>query len=190
LGTWDQQIILSTSNIIHSFECVYKKGEDGKWNSRDLDFHKKLQKVQDYVARFSNNKTKIVSRHMQALKTTMQQHMGGGVVWLLEKAQVLGIPGFGNEGGYGEICKVRISRMTNIPTIVNFDVKMSKAASKKAKQVERSVEALACLIKHPRLIKFWVVNFQTMEVYTLWWNGKSLRNFWNTYSKVSEAMEN
>jgi hypothetical protein len=29
-GRWlDQQIISSTSNIIRSFECVFKKGEDG-----------------------------------------------------------------------------------------------------------------------------------------------------------------
>jgi hypothetical protein len=29
-GRWlDQQIISSTSNIVHVFECIYKKGEDG-----------------------------------------------------------------------------------------------------------------------------------------------------------------
>jgi serine/threonine protein kinase len=52
------------------------------------------------------------------------------------------------------------------------------------------VEALACLIENLRLIKFWAVNFQTMEAYTLWWNGGSMRSFLNTNSKVSVAMEN
>jgi hypothetical protein len=49
----DQQIISSTSNIIYSFECMYKKPEGGEWNPRDLKFSKKLQNVQGFVARFS-----------------------------------------------------------------------------------------------------------------------------------------
>jgi hypothetical protein len=36
----------------------------------------------------------------------MEQYMGGGVVYLLEMAEVIAVPGFGNEGGYGEIRKV------------------------------------------------------------------------------------
>jgi hypothetical protein len=71
-GRWlDQKIISSTSNIIHSFECVSKKAKDGEWNTRDLEFHKKLQKIQDFVMRFSNNKTKPVLWHTQTLKATM-----------------------------------------------------------------------------------------------------------------------
>jgi hypothetical protein len=42
-GKWlDQQIISSTSNIVHGFECVYKKGEDGEYNQRDLALLQKL----------------------------------------------------------------------------------------------------------------------------------------------------
>jgi hypothetical protein len=70
------------------------------------------------------------------MKDAMQQHMGRGVVWLPEKAQVLGVlgvPGVGNEDGYGEICKVCISRMANIPTIVDFAGKIFKAALEKSK---------------------------------------------------------
>jgi hypothetical protein len=45
-GRWlDQQIISSTSNIIHSFECIFKKGKDGEWNSKDLELRRKLQKL-------------------------------------------------------------------------------------------------------------------------------------------------
>jgi hypothetical protein len=106
-GRWlDQQIISSTSNIIHAFECVYKKGEDGEYNQRDLVLLKKSQKIQKFVGRFSNNKSKTIPWHLQALKSTMEQYMGGGVVYLLEMAEVIAVPGFGNEGGYGEIHKV------------------------------------------------------------------------------------
>jgi hypothetical protein len=39
------------------------------------------------------------------------------------------------------------------------------------------VEALACAIEHYGVIKFWAVNSQTMEAYTLWWNGGFVRSF-------------
>jgi hypothetical protein len=70
-GRWlDPQIISSTSNIILSLS-LFKKGEDGEQNSSNTEFHKKLQKIQDLVARFSKNKTKPVLWHMQALKAAM-----------------------------------------------------------------------------------------------------------------------
>jgi phosphorylcholine metabolism protein LicD len=106
-GRWlDQQIISNTSNILHEFEYIYKKGEDGEWNPRELELLKKLKKIQKFVARFSNNKSKTMPWHIQALKAAMQQHMDGGVVYLLETTKVIAVPGFGNEGGYGDFCKV------------------------------------------------------------------------------------
>ena len=59
--------------------------------------------------------------------------MDGGLVYLLETAEVIAVQGFGNEGGYGEIPKVQISRMVNIPIVIDFAGKMSKTASKEAK---------------------------------------------------------
>jgi hypothetical protein len=69
----DQQIISSTSNIVHAFECVHKKGEDGEYNPRDSALFKKLQKIQKLVGRFSNNKSKTIPWRLQALKAAMQQ---------------------------------------------------------------------------------------------------------------------
>jgi serine/threonine protein kinase len=67
---------------------------------------------------------------------------------------------------------------------------MSKVASEEAKQKEQVVEVMAGPIEYPKLIKFWAVNSQTMEAYTLWWNGGSVRSFWKINSKVSPALEN
>jgi hypothetical protein len=64
----------------------------------------------------------------------MEQYMGGGMVYLQETTEVIAVPGFGNEGGYGEIRKVRISRVVNIPTVIDFAGKLSKATSKGAKR--------------------------------------------------------
>jgi hypothetical protein len=86
-------------------------------------------------------KTKIVPWRVQAMKAAMHHHMGGGIVYLPEKALVVAVPGFGNESGYGEIRKVRISRVASIPTIVDFTGKMSKAVNEVDKLVERAKEA-------------------------------------------------
>ena len=66
------------------------------------------------------------------------------MVYLPETVEVIAVLGFGNEGSYGEIHKVRILRVVNIPTIIDFIGKKSKATSEGAKQKERVVEALAC----------------------------------------------
>jgi hypothetical protein len=133
----DQQIISNTSNIIHEFECVYKKGEDGEYNPRDSALLKKLKKIQKFMERFSNNKSKTVPWCLQTLKAAMQQYMGGNVVYLPETAKVIAVPGFGIEGSYGKIRKFRISRVVNISTVIDFVKKMSKATSEEAKRKER-----------------------------------------------------
>jgi hypothetical protein len=89
------------------------------------------------VGRLSNNKSKTVPWHLQALKAAIQQYMGGGLVYLTEVVKMRVVPGFENEGGYGEIHKVRISRVVNISTIIDFAGKMSKATSEEAKRKER-----------------------------------------------------
>jgi hypothetical protein len=55
------------------------------------------------------------------------------VVYLPEMAEVIAVLGFGNEGGYGEILKVRISRMVNIPKVIDFARKKCKATLEGAK---------------------------------------------------------
>jgi hypothetical protein len=58
--------------------------------------------------------------------------MGGGVVWVPEVAKVMEVPRFKDEARFGEIRKVLISRLTNIPTIVEF-------AGKKSRQPQRRI---------------------------------------------------
>jgi serine/threonine protein kinase len=113
-------------------------------------------------------------------------------IYLPETVEVTAVPGFGNEGGYGEISKIRISRVVNIPTVIDFAGKKSKATSEGAKRKECVVEALACPIEPIGLIKFWTVNSKMMEAYTLWWNGGSFRSFIriNSKSSLAEDYEN
>jgi hypothetical protein len=84
--------------------------------------------------------------------------MDGGVVWMPKVAQVMGVPMFKDEGRYGKIHKICILTMTNIPAVFYFAGKKSKAVTKKEIRVEQLVEALACPIFHPWIIKFWAIH--------------------------------
>lgn len=84
--------------------------------------------------------------------------MGRGVVWVPKLAQVMEVPRFNDEGGYVEIHKVCIPKKTNIPIIVDFIEKKLKAAIEKDSRLKQLVEALACLILHPGMIKFWAIH--------------------------------
>jgi hypothetical protein len=110
------------------------------------------------------------------------------VVWLPLIAKVIEIPRDRLEVGYRKVRRVRITRMENVPSNIGFARKKSKIEDEFEKKKERLLETLACLISHPSMIKFWVLHPTTMEAYTLWWNGGSLKSFWTIYdSKVFEA---
>jgi hypothetical protein len=47
---------------------------------------------------------------------------------------------------------------------------------------EKLVEASARPILHLWVIKFWAIHSRLMEAYTLWWNGGSVKKFWETNS--------
>jgi hypothetical protein len=60
--------------------------------------------------------------------------------------------------------------MENIPSDIDFVGKLPKATDDFAQMDERSLEALACLVSHAGVIKFWALHPNTMEAYLLWWN--------------------
>ena len=123
----------------------------------------------------------------QALKAAMEQHMHSGVVWIPEKAKVVSLSGFDAEGGYGKVQKVRIANMPGILIHIEFAGKLLKAKSEREKREERSIEALVCPVQHPGVVKFWAIHTNSMEAYTLWWNGDCLRNFLKLNTKTSVA---
>jgi serine/threonine protein kinase len=70
---------------------------------------------------------------------------------------------------------------------IEFVGKLPTAKTEKEKREQRSLEAMICPVAHPGVIKFWALHPQTMEAYTLWWNGQNLSKFWHINSKASEA---
>jgi hypothetical protein len=45
------------------------------------------------------------------------------------------------------------------------------------------VEVLACPCKHPSVIKYLAIHLETMEAYTLWWNGGMIRKMFDYNTK-------
>ena len=185
----DQIVTTNTNNVVKgSFEVLYPKKKDEEYDESKKQLLAKLLKVEAACRRHSAHRSKTMPWRVQALKGAMEAHMGGGVVWLPSHAKVIEIPGDRVEGGYAKIRRVRIARMENIPSDIDFAGKMPKANNDLDQRKERSMEALACSISHPGVIKFWALHPNTMEAYTLWWNGGSLLSFLTKYnSKVSEA---
>jgi hypothetical protein len=185
----DHIVTTNTNNVVKgTFEVLYRKKKDEEYDKSKKELLAKLQKVQATCERYSGSITKTMPWRMQALKGAMEAHMGGGVVWLPKHAKVIEIPRARVEGGYTKVRRVQIARMEKVPSDIDFVGKLPKASKEFDKRNERSLEALACPISHADVIKFWALHSKTMEAYTLWWNGGSLKSFWTNYnSKVSEA---
>jgi serine/threonine protein kinase len=184
------QVVTNTSNITHSFDIIFKPAKGEELSPRDKEFRGKLEVIQKAVGKYSTKKNKTMPWHEQALKSAMERHMGHGVVWVLEKSKVVPLSGFTGEGGYGKVRKVRIDGFDGIPSYIEFAGKFSKAKTPKESRFERSVEALVCPLSHPGVIKFWAIHSETMEAYTLWWNGDCIRKFLTINSRVTEATDN
>lgn len=183
----DQMVQTATSNAVKGiFEVVHKKKAGEDYTMEEEANLLKLNQIQTFSKRFSGNKLRVVPWREQAMKSAMDRNLHGGLVFLPEHAKIIDIQDQRFEGGYAIVRKVHISKMENIPSYIAFAGKVPKAKSELEKRKERSMEALACPVSHPGIIKFWAVHPHTMEAYTLWWNGGSLRSFWRDFdSKIS-----
>ena len=186
----EQQVVTNTSNITHSFENAYRprRGEELSW--RDQEFRDRLVKIQKLVKALTVPGKKPMPWQEKALKSAMDRHMGHGVVWIPSTARVHALSGTIGEGGYATVRKVNISGFEHVPSFVDFAGKTSKAKSIIERREERSIEALVCPVSHPGVVKFWGIHEDTMEAYTLWWNGETVQKFNSSVnSRVSEATE-
>jgi hypothetical protein len=75
---------------------------------------------------------------------------------------------------------VWIERFDCFPSTIELLRKTLKMDDKWKTCKQWSVEALACLCKYPSVIKFLAIHKKTINAYTLWWNGRTLRECWIT----------
>jgi hypothetical protein len=174
----DTIVTINTTNVVKgTFEVLYPKKGNEEYDESKKQLLAKLYKVQAACRRYSRNKMKTMPWRVQVLKGAIEAHMGREVVWLPSHTKVMEIPGDRVEGRYAKVRWVRISRMENIPSDIDFVGKLPKATDDFAQRDEQSLEALTCPVSHAGVIKFWALHPNTMEAYTLWWNGGSLHSF-------------
>ena len=85
--------------------------------------------MEAFCRRFLGVRNKGIPWRESILKSAFVQHLQAGVVWLPEKVKIVEMLGDRAEGGYGEVRRVRITRMAGIPTDCDFAAKKSKAAT-------------------------------------------------------------
>jgi hypothetical protein len=72
--------------------------------------------------------------------------------------------------------RVTIHGASFIPSWIEWAGKTMKVTNSLENRKERSVEALACPIDRPGVIKLQYLNMKTYKSYSMWWNGGSLKH--------------
>ena len=101
------------------------------------------------------------------LANTISTQGRNGVTWLPPNIEIIPIDRQTFQGSYGVVRKVTICGASFIPEWFEFAGKTLKAKDSLENYKERSIEALACLVDHPRVIKIQYFNMRTYELYSM-----------------------
>jgi hypothetical protein len=112
------------------------------------------------------------------------------VLWIPSTKNVLPLLGGDNQGDYGVVRKVKIEIFNHILSTIELVGKTPKTNDKQKMCKQRSVEALACPCEHLGVIKLLAIHTETMEAYTLWWNGGTIQEILDYNTKYSPIMDN
>lgn len=112
-----------------------------------------------------------------------------GVTWLPQHAKIVPQDGRNFQGSYGVVRRVAIWDVAFIPEYLEFAGKTMKPRNSLENRKERSLEALACPVDHPGVIKVQYLNMNTHESYSLSWNGGSVRDMRVYHKSVPEEHE-
>ena len=126
---------------METFEVIHKEIPGQRYNLELEDLLQKLKVVEAFCRRFLGVRNKGIPWRESILKLAFAQHLQGGVVWLPEKVKIVEMLEDRAEDGYGEVRRVRISRMAGIPTDCDFATKKSKAATPLFQRQAQCMEA-------------------------------------------------
>ena len=128
-----------------------------------------------------------IDRH---LADTISTHGRHDVTWLSQNVEIIPMDHQTFQGSYGVVQRVIIRGASFIPDWIEFAGKTMKAKDSLENCKERSVEALACPVDHPGVIRIQYLNMRTYKSYSLWWNGGSIRDLRNYNKFVAETHPN
>jgi len=188
----DKQVTALTTNIKAVWTYHTKKKPDGSdWSLDDHEFVSKIHMVQDWCQRWSSSRGKKIAPWKATLEDDLIAHcVSGTFKWLETSVKPITMPDRKTEGAYGTVKKVMLTKIEHIPSWVPFACKTLKTKNEKEKRQMIVSEAGGCPVKHPGIIRLAFLHPRTMDGYTLWWNGGSLKSFWENYDrKVPENLE-
>lgn len=192
--TWPE---LFAKQAIHNpvqilWEVQYRQEDrEGRLSDEAKDFKVFLERLKEGVDAVkpkgrSNLSIPWVEQDLVARVATRGRE---GVVWLPMDAVVKALDSRNYEGGFGVVRRVSIEGVSCIPLHMDFAGKTMKEGKNALNREKRSIEALACPVDHPGVIKIQYLDRRTYESYTLWWNGGSLASIWRIDSKYDEEHE-
>ena len=101
-----------------------------------------------------------IDRHLADTISTQDRH---GVTWLPQNVEIIPMDHQTFQGSYGVVRRVIIRSASFILEWIEFAGKTMKAKDSLENCKERSVEALACPVDHPGVIKIQYLNMRTYE---------------------------
>lgn len=181
----DEQVQEALFNSMMPFNAVYGDRSDPTDAQSDL-----RNKLMDWKAGVNvvkgRGRTTLPSFIEKDLANDIATRGRGGVLWLPLDARVVQVETLEFEGTFGVVRRVRITGVSFIPEWLEFAGKSMKVRDPRKNREERSIEALACPVDHPGVIKINYLNVTTLEAYSLWWNGGSVRSMRIFDAKIGE----
>jgi hypothetical protein len=175
-NTWiEQQAVEAIYNPTMTYEAVHP-GE-GSSGGRKSELYIKLENWKRGViaakGTSARNLPVFIDRQMADNIATQGRQ---GVIWLPRNAEIKALDREIFQGTFGVVRRVQIHGASFIPSWIEWAGKTMKAKNSLENRKERSLEALACPVDHPGVIKLQYLNPRTKESYSMWWNGGSLKN--------------
>lgn len=176
---WDawiqDQVQEAVFNTTTTFDLVYGEGTGSREDGPQLREKLEAWKSGVDVVK-AKGRAKVPSFLDKDLANDITTRGRGGVLWLPLDAVVVQVESLEFQGTYGVVRRVRITGVPFIPESLEFAGKSMKVKDARTSRIERSVEALSCPVDHPGVIKIHYLNMSTLEAYSLWWNGGSVRS--------------
>ena len=176
---WDVWIEQQTTEAVYNPTMAYDALHHGKGSSSGMKFelYEKLENWRRGVIiakrTSARNLPVFIDRQMADNIATQGRH---GVIWLPRNAEIKALDKEIFQGTFGVVRRVTIHGASSIPSWIEWAGKTMKTKNSLENWKERSIEALACPVDHPGIIKLQYLHPKTYESYSMWWNGGSLKH--------------
>jgi hypothetical protein len=188
-GQWiEEQVQEALFNSTVPFNMLCGPGSGCSGGNSEL-----LQKLENWkrgaILAKGKGRTTLPKFVGRALADDIASRDRNGLKWLPKGSYAIPVDENSFQGSFGIVRRVRIAEACFIPEWLHFAGKTMKVTDFKTSRDQRSIEAMSCPVDHPGVIKLQYLNRKTLESYSLWWNGGSLKNMRAFDLKFGETHE-